>query len=212
MRCSTIATLDPATPSPSLPLRIRQKPAAASQILKLSVVLPATIALLTPFLILGIAAAADPAVRATLEQRPGAAIQLALALAFWLVLFAWPLKRLTEGLARSRHIEIDRTSVRVTENTLFGPETWSQSLSAYRGIAHHVRASLSGTRHELILVHENPERSLLLSIADRIPQSEIERVCTLLGHNEIPARELYRLQIVPARLGRTLTRPTTAAA
>jgi hypothetical protein len=57
-----------------------------------------------------------------------------------------------------------------------------------------VRASLSGARHELILVHPVWEKSILLSVAPRTSQNEVERVADLLGHKEIPPAELYRFK------------------
>jgi hypothetical protein len=84
--------------------------------------------------------------------------------------------------------------VTVTEGGYFHNWTWSAPLASYTGVAHHVRASLSGARHELILVHPVWEKSILLSVAPRTSQSEVERVASLLGHKEIPPAELYRFK------------------
>lgn len=59
-------------------------------------------------------------------------------------------------------------------------------------VAHHVRTSLSGTRHELILVHPEQEKSILLCVAPRTSQSEVDCVAALIGHKPIPPGELYR--------------------
>jgi hypothetical protein len=58
-----------------------------------------------------------------------------------------------------------------------------------------VRASLSGTRHELILVHPEREKSVLLSLAAKMAQTEVDRVATLVCHKEIPASALYRFGV-----------------
>ena len=84
--------------------------------------------------------------------------------------------------------------MRVEEGSPFGSWTWSEPLSAYAGVAHHVRASLSGTRHELILVHPEREKSVLLSVAPRTTQAEVNRVINLLGSFEIPPSALYRFK------------------
>ena len=65
-------------------------------------------------------------------------------------------------------------------------------LASFAGVAHHVRASLSGTRHELILVHPDREKSVLLSLAAKVAQAEVDRVAALLGHKEISPGVLYR--------------------
>ena len=193
MRCSTIETIFPATPAQNLPLLLEQRPSAASSLLMLAILLPVTIALVTPFALLGHAAAASPQVRAVLGQNPLVATQIGLGLSFWFVLFAWPLKRLTDGFASRRSIEIDRNRVTAVDKTLLGSQTWTEPLASYAGIVHHVRASLSGLRHELILAHETREHTVLLTISDRISQAEIDRMCALLGLRELPSRELYRI-------------------
>jgi hypothetical protein len=38
------------------------------------------------------------------------------------------------------------------------------------------------------------EKSILLSVAPRTSQSEVERVAALLGHKQIPPAELYRFK------------------
>jgi hypothetical protein len=56
-----------------------------------------------------------------------------------------------------------------------------------------VRATLSGLRHELILVHPVRGRSLLLHAGDQMTRGLLERATTLLRLPEVPARELYRI-------------------
>jgi hypothetical protein len=102
------------------------------------------------------------------------------------------MRRLVARIAIRRTVDIDAERVRVEEGSPFGAWTWEAPLSAYAGIAHHVRASLSGTRHELILVHPEREKSVLLSVAPRASQAEVNRVVALLGTEEIPPSELYR--------------------
>ena len=63
-----------------------------------------------------------------------------------------------------------------------------------------MRASLSGTRHELILVHPERDKCVLLSVAPRTTQAEVDRVATLLGHKEIPPSELYRFKALWPRM------------
>jgi hypothetical protein len=68
----------------------------------------------------------------------------------------------------------------------------SAPLASYSGVTHRVRASLAGSRHELILVHHEREKSILLSVAPRTSQADVERVAALLGQRQIPPSERYR--------------------
>jgi hypothetical protein len=170
------------------------------------------VALLLPFALLAEHLADDPAARAALAGRPQAAVQLTLALAFCTALFGWPLVRLARALAHTRSIVIDGRSVTVTERGLFAARTWSEPLAGYRGLAHSVRASLSGLRHELILVHKDPALSVLLAVANRISQAEVDRAASVLGLAEIPSREAYRLALIRGMLGPAEPQPRLAAA
>lgn len=201
MRFSSIDSIVPSALPAALPLRLEQNTSSVSTLLKLAVVLPATLALLLPFLLLVQAFAADPAVRTALMERPATLIQLMLGLAFWGVLFAWPLKRLTDGLARHRSITIADGLVTITEASLLATRSWSTPLAGYAGVIHHVRASLSGLRHELILAHADRNSSVLLTISPSIAQGEIDRVSTLLGLREVPSAAIYALR--PGRAPRT---------
>ena len=73
-----------------------------------------------------------------------------------------------------------------------GPCTWHSPLSEFRGIAHRIAASLSGTRHELILLHGNGRRSVMVAAKDVLTPAEVARVAKLLGQREIPAVALYQ--------------------
>lgn len=194
MRFSTIATIEPAVLPQQLPLNLEQKPAPVSLVLKLCVIVPTTFALLLPFLLVGEAVALDDAVRAVLLDRPRVLVPLGLALAFWAVLFAWPMQRIAGGLARSRQVSIRHGVVNIGEKRLFSNKSWNVPLSEYVGVLHHVRASISGLRHELILLHADRDRSVLLAISNRFSQADIDSVTSLLGHREVPPAAIYKTQ------------------
>jgi hypothetical protein len=59
-------------------------------------------------------------------------------------------------------------------------------------VAHHIRASLSGARHEIVLVHADRRRSVLLHFADRVLESELAAVARRLELPVVPARWIYR--------------------
>lgn len=183
----------PSAPLGSLPINLEHSTARVTPILVLGVLVPLALALLFPFVLLGQHLADDPATRAVIAHRPTAAIQLFLALMAFGAIFGWPLVRLAKSLAFARIVAIDRARVVVSERGLFHRGTWSEPLVQYAGVAHRVRTSLSGVRHELILVHRNPSRSILLDVSQRIAPEDAGRVALLLGLAEISSREAFNL-------------------
>lgn len=177
-----------------LPFRLVQTCSHRAATAFLVVLIPAAMAFATAALLLILTAAFAPATRAAVEQHPALALEILAAIAFTTYLLWLPMRRLLGRLAIRRTVEIDATSVRVLEGGYFRSWAWSAPLGSFTGVAHHVRASLSGTRHELILVHPIREKSVLLSVANRTAQGEVDRVVALLGHKEIPPSELYRFR------------------
>jgi len=178
----------------------------------IAVLLPLGLAILLPFGLVLQHLALDPATRAVLAERPEAGLQLLLALAVLGSLLWWPLVRFAHSLTHGRSIAIDRGMVLVGERGLFGVERWSEPVANYAGVAHQVRTSLSGLRHELVLVHRDPERTVLLAVADRIPQGEVDRAASLLGLAEIPSREAYRLTLLRGIFGPAEPQPRLGVA
>ena len=187
MRATAFETILPNAPITALPLNLAQSASRVSPLLMLALALPATLAALTPFWL--IARHADPAI---LVGRLETSIPLAAAFLLWGGLFGWPIAIKAWRIGQRRTISIAHGLVEVEDATVLGIDRWSEPLSAYDGIAHHVRASLSGTRHELLLVHPDPRRSLLLRAAPAINQRETDELTGLLGCREIAPQVFYR--------------------
>lgn len=162
-----------------------------SHVVTILMLIPVLLAVVAPVILLAFAASASPSALALLTDRPLAAIQSFIGLAIWTGLFIVPLKRILSRLGAERTVRLNPDSIDVTDVTLLRKRTWSAPLADYAGIAHHVRSSLSVLRHELVLVHPDARKNVLLAVADRIPQSTIDRAKTLLGLPEVPARSLY---------------------
>ena len=192
MRVAIFDRVDPPVPV-ELPLRLIETCSRRSAMVLLILAIPAVFGLGIAVLMLILEAVVVPGPRAALAQHPVLALEILTGIAFGAYLIGLPLKRLVDRLAATRTILIDEATVTVTEMGHFRAQSWSAPRSAYSGITHHVRASLSGTRHELILVHPERDKSLLISLAPRMLQSEVDRVAALLGCKEIPPSELYRL-------------------
>ncbi len=152
----------------------------------------ATAGVLVPFGLVAAHAASDPAALAVLAERPGSTILVACGLLLVLALVAVPLRAALARLSRRRAIVAFADGrVQVEEHGLTGIKRWSARTGEFKGIAHHVRATLSGARHELILVHADSSKDILLQIASRPADLTLEGFGRMIGVPEIPARELY---------------------
>jgi hypothetical protein len=189
MRAAAFETIQPNTAITSLPTMLHQTPSRVSPWLMIGLALPAAVAVIAPFTLIAVHAAQEPSLLTDQVERSAI---LGLALMVWTCVFVWPIAARAKQSAAERRIVIDAASVTVWEKGLFGATTWSEPLHAYTGIAHHVRSSLSGTRHELLLIHADPARALLLRTAAQITQAEIDHLTMLLGCREIAPQVFYR--------------------
>ena len=194
MRLASIETSFPKTLPSSFPVRLVQSPSSTTAILKLFVLLPASIALLTPFILVGIQLATTADARAVLFSHPQSGILLALALACWAVLLGLPIKSLVGSIARLRTVSIFNSSVQVSDSDVFGETKWRDSVQAFAGVAHNVRTSLSGVRHELVLVHRDPRKTVLLAMAPSFAQSDVDAICRLLNTLEVSPKLLHGMK------------------
>ena len=199
MRVAIYDRVEPPVPA-QLPLRLAQTCSQRAAIALLVLVVPAAFGGTFAALAVVFQALLAPDARAVVEQHPTLGLEILFAIAFILYLLALPTRRLVARLSTTRTVEIADGLVSVTEGGHFRSWTWVAPLASFAGVAHHVRASLSGTRHELILVHPTRAMSVLLSVAPRTSQSEVDRVATLLGHKEIPPSELYRFKALWPRM------------
>lgn len=193
MRVAIFDRVEPPMPT-ALPIRLDQDCAQRSTAFYLALVVPAAAIIITVVAGILAQALAAPGARALLQQRPVLAVEILLAAAFLLFLLTIPARRLLARLTATRTVDIANGQVTVTDTTYFNRWTWSVPLASYEGVAHHVRASLSATRHELILVHPDREKSILLCVAPKTTQGEVDRVAGLLGQRQVPPSELYRFK------------------
>ena len=172
-----------------LPFSVDQKSSRTSTLIMLLLLVPAVVTILVPVGLL--AAFATQALGAAVEH-PEAAVQVVLGLGVWTLLFVLPAKRLIQRFGTARHVRIDLGLVTVHEHGIFRASSWTAPLSEFSGVTHHVRSTLSGVRHELILVHSDRSKSVLLHAGDQIPYASIEGAAALFGLPHVPAGALYR--------------------
>lgn len=196
MRQSVFESVEPAHAFDCLPLETMQTTSRMGLCIKLALLVPAVAAFSVPVVLVGSHAIAEPQILSELSVAPVTALQIIAGLAIWLLLVAVPLARLLHRAGLERHVRIGDGSVDVRDRRLLGTRAWSEQLPGYAGIAHHMRASLSGLRHELILVHGSDRaKDVLLTIAPHISQGRLERAATLLGLPVLPARAIYGRRI-----------------
>jgi hypothetical protein len=173
-------------------IRIVQLPARRTTGLLLFSLLTVAALLLSPYFLIVTAALADQTVREVASARPLATAQILAGLAFWLILLGFPIYRLLDALTRSRSIEIAGGRVSVADRAFGKVSSWDAPLTEFLGVAPFLRATHSGVRHELILVHPERQRSLLIAMAPRLMQSDVNPVLAALGLSELPPRVLSR--------------------
>lgn len=188
------AYFDHVEPTPSfeaLPIRIELTTSRAGALVKLALLTPMMILVAVPISMIAAQAGAEQSALDYVMEHPVSSAQIAVGLMMWAALFLIPLKRIIARMGARRVVEISDGWVRVADSSPFGGRTWTAPLASYKGVAHHIRSSLSGNRHELILVHAEPGKSVLVAVADRISQETLDRAKALLGLPELPARALY---------------------
>lgn len=178
-----------------LPLTLEPPVSRKAAVFQLLLFLPAALALSVPLAWLLIEALAEPTTLAILAERPLAAIQTALGIAVWLGFFVLPTWWALARLMTRRRVEIAEGRVIIKDTTPFGERTWMAPLASFRGIAHHIRASMSGLAHEIVLVHPEAARSVTLVVKDRVTQAEIDHAKSLLGLGEVSPRALYEREL-----------------
>jgi hypothetical protein len=130
-----------------------------------------------------------------IADQPLEAVQGLTGVSCLAVMLTIPLHRALQRFSAGRTINIDSGVVVVTEFTLFSARTWRASLSEFCGVAHHLRATLSGLNHEIILVHAERGKCLCLHSNLQLSHSALARAAMILGLPERPAGTLYPNEI-----------------
>lgn len=176
----------------TLPITINLTTSRAGSAIQLLMIAPMMVMLAVPLSLLGAFASPAASPFEHLVSHPLTALQIGAGLLIWVAMFIWPLKRIVTRMGASRTIAIDGSKVTVVDKSPFGTKTWSEPISGYTGVAHLIRASLSGNLHQLVMVHADTSKSLLVAVADRMPQATIDKARALLNLPEIAAGGIQR--------------------
>ena len=188
MRATAFETIVPDQSITALPVTLVQRPSRSSPIFMVLLVVPVVMAMLMPYSLIAVAAARDSSI---VLDRGRSVAQIMIAFALWSLVFGWPIVVRLSRIWTQRTVHISGENVRVVERTMLGEHAWSKPLSSYRGVAHHIRSSVGGTRHELLLIHKDKTASILLRASPMISRREIDDVVRLLGCREIAPQVFY---------------------
>lgn len=167
-----------------LPMVIQQASSRWSALVLLLLLTPAMAALLVP---IGLVAANAHGVQSVFVENPFAGVQVGLGAFIWLVLFGLPLRSLLARFGMRRRVEITAGAVAVHDHGFWRTRTWTADLSSFLGVAHVVRTTNAGARHELVFVHPQRKRNIALYAADRVSPELIARAAALLQRPVVPA-------------------------
>lgn len=161
--------------------------------------LGAMLGLLLPLGLIASGAAANPQLVNSLAEHPGSALLLVAGISLGIVLLMVPLRAGLARLGGATRVEMADGMVTMARQGLLGVERWSSPLAEFCGVTHHIRATLSGPRHEIILLHPEPGKDILLHLANRPPQEGADYYARLLGLGEMQPRDFYnRRRSAPA--------------
>jgi hypothetical protein len=173
-------------------VRIVRSKARWSTMLGLAAAGAMTLALFAGMFLITTQAISEPeAINLALAQ-PMATLQIVAGLLLLSALLLVPVRRLVADIGRGGVVEIDGNVVRVAEKGLFSSRRFHEPLGAYRGIFHRMRTTVSGIRHELVLVHPDVRRDVVIALDRMEPAVAPASMIARLGLPEITVEEMAR--------------------
>lgn len=133
--------------------------------------------------------------------RPMATLQIVAGMLLLATLLLVPVRRMLASVGRTGLIEIDGRSVRVRENGLLAERAFTEPLAAYEGVAHRIRTTISGVQHEIILVHTDARRDVVIPLDATQRNMTPAAMMAQLGLPEIAVADVSRAR----RIERTHT-------
>ncbi len=124
--------------------------------------------------------------------RPMATLQIVAGLLLLATLILIPVRRLFASVGRTGLIEIDDRMVRVRETGLLAGRSFAEPLAAYEGAAHRIRTTLSGVQHEVILVHPDARRDVVIALEAARPSMTPTAMIARLALPEIALADIPR--------------------
>ena len=126
--------------------------------------------------------------------RPMATLQIVAGLLLLATLVLVPVHRLFARVGRAGLIEIDDRMVRVRETGLLAGRSFAEPLAAYEGAAHRIRTTLSGVQHEVVLVHADARRDVVIVLDAVKPTMTPAAMMAQLALPEIAVADIPRVR------------------
>lgn len=173
-------------------LRVVRAKTAWRTMLGLTVAGVMTLPLLGGMFLLTSEAMSKPEAVSRALAQPLTTIQIVLGILMLSALLLVPARRVVAGIGRAGVVEIDGSVVKVAERGFLSTRNFREPLAAYRGVAQRVRTTVSGIHHELVLVHPDARRDVVIAIDGIDPALTPAAVITRLGLPEITGGEIAR--------------------
>jgi hypothetical protein len=126
--------------------------------------------------------------------RPMATLQIVAGVLLLATLVLIPVRRIFARLGRTGLIEIDGRIVRVRETGLLAGRSFAEPLAAYEGAAHRIRTTLSGIQHEVILIHPDARRDVVIALDAVHPSMTAAAMMERLDLPEIAVADIPRVR------------------
>jgi hypothetical protein len=191
-RADQIAAM--ATKDESRPIRIERSRAKWTTALGVVMALSVGLSLFGGMMLVASQALSEPEALNLALARPMATLQIVAGLLLLATLMLIPVRRLVAHVGRSSLIEIDGRIVRVRETGLRADRSFAEPLAAYEGAAHRIRTTLSGIQHEVILVHPDARRDVVIALDAVYPSMTAAAMMARLDLPEIALAEIPRVR------------------
>ena len=157
-------------------------------------------------------ALSEPEALSLALARPLVTLQIVAGLLLLTTLVLVPVRRLLARVGRTGLIEIDDRIVCVNETGFLAGRSFAEPLSAYRGAAHRIRTTLSGIQHELVLVHPDARRDVVIALDAVQPVMTPAAMFGRLALPEIALADIRRARIIDSKPARGLRLVASGAA
>jgi hypothetical protein len=173
-------------------VRVERSTARWSRVLGLAAAGVMALSLFGGMFLLTNEALSKPEALSLAMAQPMAAFQVVAGIVMLSALLLVPVRRLVADIGRRGVVEIEGNVVSVAEKGIFSARSFREPLDAYRGISHRVRTTLSGVRHEIVLVHPDVRRDVVIALDRMEPPVTLASMIARLGLPEITADEMAR--------------------
>lgn len=192
MRIAAVSHVEMTVDQTQASAKIQLKTTWLQAVLLIGVSLTGMACLIYPLALIAHDAVVNPQVVHPIAENLGSTLLLGAGFLVGLALLTVPLRFGIARLGAAATVQLANGLVQVQRQGVLGLQTWAAPLSQYCGVTHHIRATLSGPRHEIILVHTEPAKDVLLSLGHRHPQEGAAYYADLLGVGEVQPRTLYQ--------------------